>query len=95
MMTRTLAQALAPYDIRVNGIAPGLMRTPLTERWLKTDPVGAKLYAKRTLLNRLGTPEDCAGPVSFLLSPSAAYITGQVLAVDGGMGISQIGNITP
>ena len=95
MMTRTLAQALSAHDIRVNGIAPGMMRTPLTERWLKTDPAGAELYAKRTLLNRLGTPEDCAGAVSFLLSPAAGYITGQVLAIDGGMGISQLGNITP
>ena len=95
MMTRTLAQALAAHDIRVNGIAPGMMRTPLTERWLSSDPAGAELYAKRTLLNRLGTPEDCAGAVSFLLSPAAGYITGQVLAVDGGMGISQLGNITP
>lgn len=95
MMTRTLAQALAPHDIRVNGIAPGMMRTPLTERWLNTDPAGAELYAKRTLLNRLGTPEDCAGAASFLLSPSAGYITGQVIAVDGGMGISQLGRIQP
>jgi NAD(P)-dependent dehydrogenase (short-subunit alcohol dehydrogenase family) len=95
MMTRTLAQALAAHNIRVNGIAPGMMRTPLTERWLNTDPAGAELYAKRTLLNRLGTPEDCAGAVSFLLSPAAGYITGQVLAVDGGMCISQLGNITP
>lgn len=95
MMTRTLAQALAPHHIRVNGIAPGMMRTPLTERWLNQDPAGAELFAKRTLLDRLGTPADCAGPVAFLLSPEAGYITGQVLAVDGGMGISQLGNITP
>ena len=95
MMTRTLAQALAPHRIRVNGIAPGMMRTPLTEGWLDTDPAGAELYAKRTLLNRLGTPEDCAGAVSFLLSQSAGYITGQVLAIDGGMGISQLGQIQP
>jgi len=95
MMTRTLAQALAPYDIRVNGIAPGMMLTPLTERGLISDPTAAELYAKRTLLNRLGTPEDCAGAVSFLLSPAAGYITGQVLSIDGGMGISQLGRITP
>ncbi len=95
MMTRTLAQALAPHHIRVNGIAPGMMRTPLTERWINSDPAGAELFAKRTLLNRLGTPEDCAGAVAFLLSPAAGYITGQVLAIDGGMGISQLGNITP
>ena len=95
MMTRTLAQALAPHHIRVNGIAPGMMRTPLTERWLNTDPAGAELYAKRTLLNRLGTAEDCAGAVSFLLSPAAGYITGQVLSIDGGMGISQLGQIQP
>ena len=95
MMTRTLAQALAPHHIRVNGIAPGMMRTPLTERWINSDPAGAELFAKRTLLNRLGTPEDCAGAAAFLLSPAAGYITGQVLAIDGGMGISQLGNITP
>lgn len=93
MMTRTLAQALAPQGIRVNGIAPGMIRTPLTAGWLDAQPAQRELYEKRTLLNRIGTPEDCAGAVSFLLSPAAGYITGQIITIDGGMGISQIGNL--
>lgn len=95
MMTRTLAQALAPHDLRVNGIAPGMIRTPLTAGWLDSKPSQRELYAQRTLLNRIGTAEDCAGAVSFLLSPAAGYITGQILTIDGGMSVSQIGNLKP
>lgn len=92
MMTRTLAQALAPHGIRVNGIAPGLIRTPLTAG-LERDPGKVCHYEKKILLGRLGTPEDCAGAAVFLLSPAANYITGQILVIDGGLTVGQIGRV--
>lgn len=91
MLTRTLAQSLAQYRIRVNGIAPGLIRTPLTAGL--NDAAKLKHYEKKTLLGRLGEPADCAGAAVFLLSPAAAYITGQVLVVDGGLTVGQIGRM--
>jgi NAD(P)-dependent dehydrogenase (short-subunit alcohol dehydrogenase family) len=89
MMTRTLAHALAPHGIRVNGIAPGLIRTPLNEP-LFTDAQRAH-YEKKIVQGRLGRPEDCAGAAVFLLSPAASYITGQIIVVDGGLTLGQIG----
>ncbi|WP_221031986.1 SDR family NAD(P)-dependent oxidoreductase [Actomonas aquatica] len=91
MMTRTLAQALAPQGIRVNGLAPGLIRTPLTSSWLDGDDGVRAHYEKKVLLGRIGEPEDCAGVAAFLLSPAANYITGQTLIVDGGLTVGQIG----
>lgn len=91
MLTRTLAQSLAPHRIRVNGIAPGLIRTPLTAGLV--DPDKRRHYEKKILLGRLGEPEDCAGAVAFLLSPAARYITGQILVVDGGLTLGQIGRM--
>jgi NAD(P)-dependent dehydrogenase (short-subunit alcohol dehydrogenase family) len=92
MMTRTLAQALAPHRIRVNGIAPGLIRTTLNAS-THEDPARVRHYEKKILLGRLGTPEDCAGPIAFLLSPAAGYVTGQILVVDGGLTVGQIGRM--
>jgi len=91
MMTRTLAQALAPQGIRVNGIAPGLIRTTLNAN-MRTDEIEAH-YHKKILLGRLGEPDDCAGAVVFLLSSAAKYITGQILVVDGGLTVGQIGRL--
>ncbi len=91
MMTRTLAQALAPQGIRVNGLAPGLIRTTLNAN-MRTDEIEAH-YNKKILLGRLGEPEDCAGTVVFLLSDAAKYITGQILVVDGGLTTGQIGRM--
>lgn len=92
-MTRTLAQALAPHGIRVNSIAPGLIRTRLTAPWLDADPAKQLHYEKKTLLGRIGEPNDCAGAAVFLLSQAASYITGQVLVVDGGLTVGQIGRM--
>ena len=92
MMTRTLAQALAPHGIRVNGIAPGLIRTPLNH-WMDAQPARVRHYEKKILQGRIGTPEDCAGAVVFLLSPASAYVTGQIIVVDGGLTTGQIGQM--
>ncbi|MDI1334909.1 MAG: SDR family NAD(P)-dependent oxidoreductase [Lacunisphaera sp.] len=91
MLTRTLAHSLAPHGIRVNGIAPGLIKTPLTAGLLNS--AKQQHYEKKILLGRLGEPEDCAGAVVFLLSPAARYITGQIIVVDGGLTLGQIGRI--
>ncbi len=91
MMTRTLAQTLAPLGIRVNGVAPGLIRTTLNAA-MRTREI-EEHYDKKILLGRLGEPEDCAGAVVFLLSEAAKYITGQILVVDGGLTTGQIGRM--
>ena len=93
MMTRTLAHALAPQGIRVNGIAPGLIRTPLTAPGIDGSPGKTAQYEKKILLGKIGEPADCAGPTVFLLSAAASYITGQILVVDGGLTTGQIGKL--
>ncbi|HRE06155.1 MAG TPA: SDR family oxidoreductase [Opitutaceae bacterium] len=89
MLTRTLAQSLAPHGIRVNGIAPGMIQTPLNAALLTPDVV--RHYEKKILQGRIGLAEDCAGPAVFLLSPASHYMTGQILIVDGGLTLGQIG----
>jgi NAD(P)-dependent dehydrogenase (short-subunit alcohol dehydrogenase family) len=90
MLTRTLALSLASYGIRINAIAPGLIQTPLSRAWMAARPGIEAHYRKSIPLHRLGVPEDCAGAVVFLASEAAAYITGQVLAIDGGLTSQQI-----
>jgi len=82
-LTKSLAIAYAPHGIRVNAVAPGWIATPLTQA-LREDPVRSEQILTRTPMGRWGTPEDVAGPVLFLASPEARFITGVVLPVDGG-----------
>jgi len=93
MMTRSLAHSLAVHNIRVNGVAPGLIRTPLTAGWIDASPEKREHYHKKILLGRIGNAEDCAGAITFLCSDAASYITGQVLVVDGGLTVGQIGKM--
>ena len=81
-LTATLAKELAPYGIRVNAVAPGFVETDMTAGL--PDDVRAA-YIDAIPLKRLGTPQDIADAVAFLASPGAGYITGQVIAVNGGM----------
>jgi 3-oxoacyl-[acyl-carrier protein] reductase len=83
-LTRTLGQAWAPLGIRVNGIAPGMVPTKMTEVTVK-NPDRAEATLKRIPLGRFGSPQDMAGVALFLASPMAAYVVGQTLIVDGGL----------
>jgi 3-oxoacyl-[acyl-carrier protein] reductase len=83
--TRTIAKEVASRGITVNAIAPGFIETEMTQR-LKEE--WREELKKRIPLGRLGSPGDVAEAVAFLASEEAGYITGQVLAVDGGMVIS-------
>ncbi len=82
-LTRALAAELGEHGITVNGIAPGYFATEANEEMVK-DPTVAKWLKMRTSLERWGDPSEIAGAAVFLASPAASYITGHILAVDGG-----------
>lgn len=89
MLIRSLAVTLAGRGIRVNGIGPGIVETPLTKAGLATPGVRPALE-RQIPLGRVGLPDDIGGTAVFLASPAARYITGQMLYVDGGILANQM-----
>ena len=86
-LTTAAAVELAPLDIRVNAVAPGMTRTPLYQQWLTqhADPAEAERRVAAAIpLKRVATPADVATAVAFLASVEASYITGASIPVDGG-----------
>ncbi len=83
-LTRTLALEWAKDNIQVNCIAPGFIRTPLSEAGLFSNPKVVKFLDDRIPMKRGGLPEDLNGMALLLASPASSYITGQIFAVDGG-----------
>lgn len=83
-MTATMAKELAPYGIRVNAVAPGFIETEMLDA---LPPEKKEEYLNAIPMHRLGSVEDVAGVVSMLASDDAAYITGQVITVDGGISL--------
>jgi NAD(P)-dependent dehydrogenase (short-subunit alcohol dehydrogenase family) len=86
-LTRAAAVELAPMGIRVNGVAPGMTKTPLFDAWLASQPDPARAEYEtisQIPIGRLASPDDVAAAVSYLASDDAAYITGTTIAVDGG-----------
>lgn len=90
MMIRSLALSLAEHGIRVNGLAPGFIETPFTQGSLARNPGLQESLERKIAVGRIGRPEDCGGAVVFLCSPASAYITGQIIIVDGGLTLGQL-----
>jgi len=86
MLVKNLAAEWGPKNVRVNAIAPGLIRTDFAKA-LWEDPVRRKEREAATPLRRLGEPRDIGGIAAFLASDAAAFITGQVIVADGGVTI--------
>ena len=84
-LVRSAAASYAATGLRVNAIAPALTETPLTASMVASDAVRKAVTAMHPL-GRLGTADDQAAAIAFLLSPAASWITGQVLGIDGGLG---------
>ena len=84
-LTISAAASYARQKIRVNCVAPGLVRTPMTKRLTGTD-AAVKASAAMHPLGKIGEPEDVAAAMAWFLDPAQSWVTGQVLGVDGGMG---------
>ena len=83
-MVRTLASELAEFGIRVNGIAPGWIETPMLHKALDGDPIRKNKILGRTPMGKFGHPQDIGWAAVYLASPAASFVNGVVLPIDGG-----------
>ena len=83
-LTKSLARELASRNVRVNAVAPGYIKTALTD---VLPDEAQQAILQNTPLQRMGSPEDVGAAVRFLCSDAASFITGEVLLVDGGLGM--------
>jgi gluconate 5-dehydrogenase len=88
MLVKQHAMELARHGITVNGVAPTVVRTAMASHWLD-NPVTRKQIVERIPLGRVGEPDDVVGPALLFCAPGAAFVTGQILYVDGGVTASQ------
>jgi gluconate 5-dehydrogenase len=88
MIIRQHAVELCSHGITVNGVAPTVVRGEMARHWLENPEVHARVL-QRIPLGRVAEPEDVAGPVQFFCSPAAAFVTGQIIYVDGGLTATQ------
>jgi NAD(P)-dependent dehydrogenase (short-subunit alcohol dehydrogenase family) len=79
------AATYAPRNIRVNAVAPGLVKTPLASRITSSEPA-LKASTAMHPLGRVGEPDDVAACVAWLLDPATTWVTGQIIGIDGGLG---------
>jgi len=86
-LARNLAVEWGPHNVRINCIAPGLVKTDFA-RALWENPETLRHYEALTPLGRIGEPDDIGGIAAFLASPAAAFITGQTIVADGGVTIA-------
>lgn len=84
-LTKSLAREMAPYQVRVNCVCPGPVRTALLEQEMKDNPTLIEKLIKAVPLRRVGEPDDVAPMLAFLASDESSYITGQVVSVSGGL----------
>lgn len=87
-MTKVLALEWARFGIRVNGVAPGVTATRMVEKAMEEKHIDAERYLGRIPAGRFGKPDDIADACFFLSSPQAAYVTGEILTVDGGWSVN-------
>ena len=88
MLIKQHASELAPHRVRVNGVAPTVVATPMGRHWLDNETTRRYLL-ERIPMGRVAEPKDVVGPVLFLCAPAAGFTTGQILYVDGGITASQ------
>ncbi len=83
-LVRALSTELVPTGVRVNGVAPGWIGTDMVRKNTQSDPARLARIMARIPMAKFGTPEDIGWAMVYLLSPAAGYVSGQILAVDGG-----------
>ena len=88
-LTQTLAGELAPLGVRVNGIAPGPIDTPIHATWADDLAEAYRWLGSQVPLGRIGAPEEVALWITLLLSPMASFMTGAVIPLDGGQVIDR------